>query len=163
MDCLRAESQGDPEDQRPDLPGPNLRERQGGGRDGTRRGAREQGSRGGAGGRPAASPDTAGRKRAFLGTARTAETHPTRGHTRRAEATVTSEDSPFKGRQSGRRTWASSRWRKLPRPPQLTPHAGLVQPPQRLASGAHAPPGLDGPISGRCRGGRASARRPGGA
>ena len=60
--------------------------------DGTRRGATLRDQRG-AGGCPAASPHYAARKRARLRTARTPGTHPTRGHTRRAEAVFPGEDA----------------------------------------------------------------------
>lgn len=74
----------------------------------------------GTSGCPAAFPDAAARTRASVRRFRTPETHPTRCHTGRNEAVLTSEDSSLERRLPGRQSPASSGWRRLPRPPQLT-------------------------------------------
>lgn len=74
----------------------------------------------GTSGCPAAFPDAAARTRASVRRSRTPETHPTRCHTGRNEAVLTSEDSSLERRLPGRQSPASSGWRRLPRPPQLT-------------------------------------------
>lgn len=105
----------------------------------------------GTSGCPVAFPDAAARTRASVRRSRTPETHPTRCHTGRNEAVLTSEDSSLERRLPGRQSPASSGWRRLPRPPQLTLSTCPTQP--LAVSETHAPPGLDGPIFERFSGG----------